>query len=394
MKYIFEYIWLGGNQELRSKTRVLDFSSDSDFLPFNTLPHWNYDGSSTKQAIGSDSEVMIYPVAGYNDPFRGEQCYLVFCDTYTPDGTPLSNNHRTWAASLFNTCTEEEPWYGIEQEYFLINPRTGRPLGFPPGNSFPNPQGQYYCSVGCDNAFGREIASEHLRLCLRAGLTMSGMNAEVAPGQWEYQVGPCVGIDAGDEVWVSRYILERVAEKYGVSVCLEPKPIKGDWNGSGCHTNYSTRSMREGYGDKNGLHFIETAIEALSTKHVEHMKVYGSGNEERMTGEHETAHFDVFSCGRANRGASVRIGNDTIKDKQGYFEDRRPSSNMDPYLVTGILFKTTVLDAMNIVTNINSVISNDELIEESSNDSCEATHGSVYDDVVEYEPQPGDSVSF
>ena len=84
-------------------------------------------------------------------------------------------------------------------------------------------------------------------------------------------------------------------------------------------------------------------IERLEKKHDIHMKYYGSGNEERMTGEHETASFNKFTYDVANRGCSIRIGNDTHKNEKGYFEDRRPSSNCDPYLVTGMIFKTTVL---------------------------------------------------
>jgi glutamine synthetase len=113
--------------------------------------------------------------------------------------------------------------------------------------------------------------------------------------------------------------------------------------------------MRNGTDNKTGLDYINEAISRLSKRHEEHMKVYGSGNEERMTGEYETADFNKFSDGIANRGASVRRGHDTIKNKKGYFEDRRPSSNCDPYLVTSIIFKTTCLDNE---TNSNS--SNDE----------------------------------
>lgn len=341
-KIVCEYIWLGGNNELRSKTRVVQLRSDKAVQNASELPIWNYDGSSTGQAEGHDSEVILHPVAMYKDPFRHiPGTFLVMCETRRPDGTPLENNNREWAKSVFDKNPEEKPWYGIEQEYFLINPDTGKPLGFPRDGSEPAPQGQYYCSAGCQNAFGRKIADEHLIACLFAGISISGVNAEVAPGQWEYQIGPCVGIDSGDQVWVSRYIMERVAEKENVIVDWEPKPLKGDWNGSGCHTNYSTKNMREGTDGKSGLDYINEAIEKLAEKHDEHMAVYGTGNEERMTGKHETASYDKFTSGRANRGASVRIGNDVVKAGKGYFEDRRPSSNMDPYLVTAKIFETT-----------------------------------------------------
>lgn len=340
MKVLCEYVWLGGKNEFRSKVRVLELEGLD--VGISKIPVWNYDGSSTDQADGNDSEVMIHPKRTFVNPFYKSKSLLVLCDTFRPDGTPLSNNHRPSAVKIFNQCLDEEPWYGIEQEYFLIDRNTQKPLGFPrEGN--PNPQGQYYCSVGADNTFGRNVADEHLEYCVKAGITISGINAEVAPGQWEYQIGPCQGINSGDEVMMSRYMLEKVAEKHNLVVCWEPKPLEGDWNGSGCHTNYSTKSMREGTDKKTGLEFIEEAVERLSKKHKEHMEVYGSGNELRMTGKHETARFDVFSSGKANRGASVRIGNDVYKNGKGYFEDRRPSSNMNPYLVTSKIFETTVL---------------------------------------------------
>jgi len=339
MKTLIEYVWIGGDNNPRAKTKVMD----KDVNSISDLSEWNYDGSSTNQAAGEDSEVIIKPCALFNDPFRRGNHKMVLCDTYRPDGTPVENNHRQWANKLFDQGLDEEPWYGLEQEYFLMDPNTQKPLGFPK-NGFPNEQGQYYCSAGAQNAFGRQIVEEHLASCVYAGINISGVNAEVAPGQWEFQIGPCVGIEEGDHLWMARYLLNRVAEKHGVIVDLEPKPVKGDWNGSGCHANYSTKNMREGTDNKSGLEYIDEAIEKLSHKHMEHMEVYGSGNEQRMTGEHETASYDKFSHGVANRGASIRRGNQTVKDGKGYFEDRRPSSNCDPYLVTGKIFETTILN--------------------------------------------------
>ena len=333
---LVEYVWIGGNNELRCKTKVMDKLVRS----VDDLSNWNYDGSSTGQAAGEDSEVIIKPRALFNDPFRRENHKMVLCDTYTPSDEPLGNNHRQWANEIFNKGLDEEPWFGLEQEYFLIDPRTNLPLGFGEEKT----QGQFYCSAGAENAFGRVVAEEHLQACVYAGIKISGINAEVAPGQWEFQIGPCVGIEEGDHLWMARYLLQRVAEKYSVSVNIEPKPVKGDWNGSGCHINYSTKNMREGTLSKKGIDYIHEAVEKLSHKHDEHMAVYGSGNEERMTGAHETASFDKFSHGIANRGASVRIGNENYKNEKGYFEDRRPSSNCDPYLVTGMMFKTTCLN--------------------------------------------------
>ncbi len=333
---IAEYIWLGGKGELRSKTKVLhDFTLRS--VEAKYFPMWNYDGSSTAQAEGLNSELKLKPVAVYHNPFS-DNCtlsssFLVLCETLDKNDKPLSTNTRASAARLFEThkAKTEKPWFGIEQEYFIIGSKFSRFNGIT--------QGQYYCSVGSKNAYYREVAEEHMHLCLKAGLKVSGINAEVAPCQWEYQIGPCEGINAGDQIWISRWIMERLGEKHNVIINWEPKPIIGI-NGSGCHTNYSTESMRK----EDGLNIIYSAIEKLRLKHSEHMKVYGKDNDKRMSGEYETAKYDVFSFNQlksVDRGASIRVGYETIKDGKGYFEDRRPASNMDPYLVTSKIFETT-----------------------------------------------------
>ena len=344
-KVCLEYVWIGGNNEMRSKTKVFEINSKDPFSYENImdpekLPVWNFDGSSTGQATGEDSEVILKPVNVFKDPLR-DNGRIVLCETYTPLGEPHPTNKRFNANKIFDTKLEEKPWYGMEQEYFMIDNDTGNPLGFHK-NLIANPQGQYYCSAGTENAFGRDIAEKHLQACIKAGIQISGINAEVAPGQWEFQIGPCVGIEEGDQLWTARYLLTRIAEEYNVSINFEPKPIKGDWNGSGCHTNFSTEKMRNGTDENNGLYYIDDAIQKLSLKHKEHMEVYGTGNEERMTGKHETASYEKFSDGIANRGCSIRRGNQTYKDKKGYFEDRRPSSNCDPYLVTSKIFETII----------------------------------------------------
>lgn len=327
-----EYIWLDGNYKLRSKARTVSagFSNASD------LPTWNYDGSSTGQAPGEDSEVVLEPCAIYRDPFRGGQHILVMCDTYTRDGDPLPTNTRASCNKVMENAKDLVPWFGLEQEYFLINPASGKPLGFP-SDGEPRPQGPYYCGIGAENVFGRTIADAAWKAQLYAGLKVSGINAEVAPGQWEFQVGPCVGIEEGDMMWIGRYILERVAELAGVSVNYDPKPVKGDWNGSGCHSNFSTKGMREEGGFKKE---IIPALERLSKKHEEHIAAYGEGNDERLTGKHETAPITEFRWGVADRGASCRVGATVANEGKGYFEDRRPAGNCDPYVVTKLLVKT------------------------------------------------------
>ena len=245
------------------------------------------------------------------------------------------------AESQFEGKEDEACWFGLEQEFTLFNLDEVTPLGWPKGGMPSRPQGPYYCSVGPEYNFGRQITESLYRACLYAGIEISGTNGEVMPGQQEYQVGPCVGIDAGDQLMMSRYILQRVCEDFQVYCTLHPKPIvDGDWNGAGMHTNVSTKAMRE----EGGLKDIKEAIYKLGAKHAEHIAVYGEGNELRLTGKFETASVDEFCYGVANRGASIRIGRDTEAEGKGYFEDRRPSSNADPYVVCGKIFDTITED--------------------------------------------------
>ncbi|KAF0972220.1 hypothetical protein FDP41_009528 [Naegleria fowleri] len=335
-KIMAEYVWIGAVDpmgDVRSKTRTLDFIPTSP----DQLPEWNYDGSSTNQASGHDSEVIIKPKAIFKDPFRGGDNILVLCDTYRPNGEPLETNTRAPALEIFNKNLASRPWFGFEQEYTLYSCDM-HPLGWPKGG-YPGPQGPYYCGSGAEKAFGRAIVEAHYKCCLYAGVNISGINAEVMPGQWEFQVGPCEGIQAGDHLWMARYILTRLTEYFRVVVSFHPKPMQ-NWNGAGLHTNYSTEEMR----NEGGYQTILEAIKKLEAKHKEHVDNYGTDNHLRLTGKFETSSMDRFSYGVADRGASVRIPRSTEKEKKGYFEDRRPASNADPYVVSSLIFKTTVLE--------------------------------------------------
>jgi len=345
---IAEYIWVGGSgQDIRSKTMCIP-TICSELKEF---PIWNFDGSSTKQAPTQDSEILLQPVFFCKDPFRvieqnneeKTHCvsYLVLCEALNGDMTPAKANFRYYASKIFKDSVHEEPWFGFEQEYILTQPEgsfEGQPLGFPKGG-FAAPQGQYYCSVGVMNAIGRYVTEAHMKCCLYAGLKLSGMNAEVFPGQWEFQIGPVVGLNGCDQLVMARYILKRVCEEFGVDVTLEPKPVKGDWNGSGCHTNFSFNSTRK----EGGYERIIQAMDELSKAHKAHIILYGEDNDKRLTGEHETASIDKFKYGIANRRSSIRIPTSTASEKKGYFEDRRPAANCDPYLVGGMLVDTTIL---------------------------------------------------
>jgi glutamine synthetase len=255
----------------------------------------------------------------------------VMCEVLLTDMTPHPTNTRAACAAVAEKFADQEPIFGIEQEYTFF--KEGRPLGFPP-NGFPAPQAFYYCGVGADEVFGRDVVEAHLEACLEAGLGISGINAEVMPGQWEFQVGPLSPLEVSDQLWVARWLLYRVAEDFNVSATLDPKPVKGDWNGAGAHTNFSTAAMRDGYDP------IIAACEALGKKAQEHVAGYGADIEHRLTGSHETAPWSEFSYGVSNRGASVRIPWQVEIDKKGYIEDRRPNANMDPYVVTRLITET------------------------------------------------------
>lgn len=334
------YIWIDGTGEhCRAKDRVLNFVPKTPA----DLPKWQYDGSSTYQAEGENSDTTMIPRAIYRDPFKaGENDILVLCDTYKYDGTPTESNKRQFMQSAYDRSKDQEPWFGIEQEYSLLDVE-GRPLGWPT-NGFPGPQGPYFCAVGANNVVGRDIVEAHALACLYAGVEFAGTNAEVMSAQWEYQIGPSNGMKAADDLWISRFILHRVAEDFGVVVTFDPKPVTGNWNGAGGHTNFSTKAMRE----EGGIKAVEAAIQKLSKKHEKHIKAYdpkgGADNVRRLVGRLETSSIDKFSWGVADRSASVRIPRGVASAKKGYLEDRRPSSNMDPYSVCNAILTTCILD--------------------------------------------------
>jgi glutamine synthetase len=354
-KVKLEYIWLDGSepQRLRSKTKIINSEevlSWSDKA--SSYPVWSFDGSSTNQAEagkGKNTDCLLKPVFVTNDPIRGGLDKLILCEVLNPDGTPHITNHRRKLQSVIEDLKIDEtsdkselPWFGWEQEYTLVhkpnNPfgwEEAIPLGFT-NELRPRPQGDYYCGIGSDAVVGRDIVEEHMNMCIEIGLDLSGINAEVLLGQWEYQIGPVTPINGADQLWISRYILERVAERYGVKVSLHPKPMKGDWNGSGCHVNFSTKEMRE----EGGLSIIEETMIKLKENHTEHILVYGLDNDQRMTGEHETSSIHKFNYGYSTRDTSIRIPAQAIVEGKGYFEDRRPASNCDPYLVTERMLKT------------------------------------------------------
>jgi glutamine synthetase len=330
-KFKLEYIWLDGYEpvpNLRSKTKIVEFAAEPSL---EELPVWNFDGSSTQQAEGSSSDCLLQPVALFPDPGRPNGL-LVMCEVLLPDGTPHPSNSRATIPD------DPDTWFGFEQEYFLY--AGSAPLGFP-AEGFPAPQGEYYTGVGFKNVgdVAREIVDAHIDLCLEAGINLEGINAEVAKGQWEFQIFGEGSKRAADELWIARYLLLRLCERYRVDVNFHPKPLGAelDWNGSGLHTNFSTRAMREVGGEA----YFEALMTAFDELKDEHIAVYGPDNHLRLTGLHETQAIDKFSYGVADRGASVRIPHSFIaNDYRGYLEDRRPNALADPYRVAGRILQT------------------------------------------------------
>lgn len=362
-KSIIEYVWKDGNGELRSKIRVMDIETDIEtnniLINHNIFINdekfiWNYDGSSCNQGSTENSEVILKPVAVYSNPLLKKSiendylCYLLLCESVNKDGMNVNGSNYQYAKDIFENenVKKSDIWFGIEQEYFFVDPATKNVIDFKPYSTIHNDtllQGPYYCGVGGNNIYTkqRNIALKHMSICLDMNIPISGINAEVAPSQWEYQVGICNGIKACFDLWVSRYILKRLAENEGIDVTFHPKPIRGPefeekWNGSGAHINVSTKESRE----ENGLDVIYKYMELLKEKHKEHLEVYGKDNEYRLTGQHETGNMNEFTYGIGSRGTSIRIPNATYENKCGYFEDRRPASNIDPYLACGMIAKT------------------------------------------------------
>tara|TARA_R110002012_G_scaffold26763_8_gene86694 strand:+ start:7456 stop:8511 length:1056 start_codon:yes stop_codon:yes gene_type:complete len=336
-KIKLEYIWLDGynpEQNIRSKTKIIDSGDIEDGLKVENLPVWSFDGSSTLQATGENSDCLLQPVYIVKDPTR-DGGFIVLCEVLNPDWSPHETNTRHKLREKSKIADKHRFWFAFEQEYVLTNIQD-KPLGFP-AIGYPRPQGPYYCALGTNNVEGRDLVEEHMDTCLEAGLNITGVNAEVMIGQWEYQLMSKNTLRSADELIISRYLLIKLMERYQVVVNLSPKPVEGDWNGSGMHVNFSTEETREKGGEK----LFTDICESLGFFHQEHIEVYGANNEKRLTGLHETQSIDKFSFGVSDRGSSIRIPISTVKNNwKGYLEDRRPASNGDPYLILEKLVET------------------------------------------------------
>jgi glutamine synthetase len=322
MKILVEYVWLDGYKpepNLRSKIRVVNMNFKDDYE--DKVPDWGFDGSSTMQAEGYSSDCYLKPVKFYSTQF-GERVYA-FCEVYDKDGNPHETNDRYKLGE-----EDSDLWVGFEQEYFIRSGHNNPILGFEK-NGIIDAQGKYYCGVG-GQIVGRKLSDEHLIMCLKYGINVEGTNAEVALGQWEYQIFAKGKKDASDDLWMSRYFLFKLAESYGYQIELHPKPLViGEWNGSGLHTNFSNKRMRE----EGGEEYFKSIFRVFESNAKSHIDNYGSDNHLRLTGKYETQSIDKFSWGISDRGASIRVPKSVGETWKGYLEDRRPASNANPYKI-------------------------------------------------------------
>jgi len=373
MKVKLEYIWLDGYKpepNLRSKIKVVEFQPSD----ITKIPEWGFDGSSTMQAEGFSSDCYLKPVRMYQSlKITSTPLIYVLCEVLDKNNKPHETNDRSKLGE-----EDYDFWIGFEQEYFIRSSHNKDVLGFERGGSV-DPQGKYYCGVG-GQIVGRELSDEHLDYCLDLGINVEGTNAEVALGQWEYQIFSKGKLSAADDLWMSRYILHKLAEKRGYSIELHPKPIQiGEWNGSGLHTNFSNKRMRE----EGGESYFKSIFNAFETRQELHIENYGSDNHLRLTGKFETQSIDKFSWGVSDRGASIRVPKSVGETWKGYLEDRRPSSNANPYKVIGVIYdalifadqlETTIhamygdVDTSKLREQFSGIMSDEELLGEYRND--------------------------
>lgn len=340
---VAEYVWIDADNNLRSKTKIFNINNTEN-INVDDFPEWNFDGSSTGQSDSKSSDIILKPVYHIINTLIDKSSKLDSCKYYLVLCKLMNHKDNTYDDTkfLFDKTISEEPWFGIEQEYIILNINGGllrdglfssSPIDNP--NALIHTNNRYYCSVGSSNAFGRKIAVEHMHRCIESGIKICGINSEVTPSQWEFQIGPLNAIDICNQLWLARYMLIHIAERYDVNITFHPKPYS-NMNGSGAHINFSSKSMRE----DNGIEKIYEAIHKMSKKHSEHIDVYGRYNELRLTGTNETANINEFKFGSCDRTSSIRIPINVIKDGKGYLEDRRPASNVDPYRAVSRILKT------------------------------------------------------
>ena len=332
-RHKLEYIWLDGNdsKSLRSKVRYVNINPNPDINIISSIPEWSFDGSSTNQAKTEDSDLILKPVRVFQNAMESRQgpALYVLCEVYNTDGTPHKSNTRNRLVKNVEVARDQDLWVAVEQEFVLLDPATGKPFGWEKyENDKPPSQGKYYCGVGADTTMARQLMDGFMNIITQSGIMLDGYHPEVMLSQWEYQTTTGSPLDIADQLWMSRFILQRMSERMGIAISYDPKPVEGDWNGSGAHINFSTRYMRE----ESDMDYINLLCVNMEETHKKAIKSYGHGNNKRLTGKNETSSIKKFTWGEGDRSASIRIPLSTIRGGGlGHLEDRRPSANMDPY---------------------------------------------------------------
>jgi glutamine synthetase len=321
---VAEYVWLDGKGQTRSKCKTMDKTPSG----CDDCTIWTFNGACTDQAEAVSSDVYLVPRKVFTDPIRGAPHVLVVCECITQAMEPAKGNFRAECAEVMEKFANSDPWFGLEQEYVLMDDQ-GTPLTVAAGDN--------YCGRGALSLpkYMREIMGDHYAQCLSAGIKISGMNCESGRAQAEFQIGPCKGLNAGDHMIAARHTLHKCANRYRCAVSF--KGYHSDIEvPSGMHVNFSSRETR---GD-GGLIIIEKVCRALGRRMKEAIGVYGGENAERLCGKKDTSEMNSFSFAIADRTASIRIPRSVGIVAKGYLEDRRPSANSDPYRVTAFVMKT------------------------------------------------------
>ncbi|GAX81512.1 hypothetical protein CEUSTIGMA_g8940.t1 [Chlamydomonas eustigma] len=348
-KILVEYVWLGSSgSDLRSKSRVFDTRPSSvDDVPMIAVDGGSYDQHPEGQ------EVFLKPRKLFRDPFRAGDHLLVLCDSFKTNVNsslrnqnssctlePSNSNSRAPCEETLNQASAHLPIFAAEQEYCILASSTV-PSSTPawPYAHLPDPCKPYMSVPGLSEAnklktyaSGRHLAERHLQACLHAGIKITETSQRTSPAArlWSYKLGPLLGVDLADQLWMSRFILLRLSEEEGLSVSFDPTAVGGA--GARCNMKYSTSETRNPGG---GLSCIQLHLELLESAHLLHLLAYSKGCvSSRSLG------FEVGVGG--SKEPTLVVPSKTLILKAGHYVDQRPPSNVDPYLAIMVLVSTTL----------------------------------------------------
>jgi glutamine synthetase len=346
-----EYLWLDAKHHTRSKMRTLylshdeaaDISLDDPASALRVIPRWEFDGGATGQATAGGRECVLEPVHAIRHPFPlrplSIPTWLVMCELRIGSGRIHPTDTRAMTRHSFENSAvirDQRALFSAEQEFFFFDKATKAPHGWTIKSTLP--RDEYYCGVNRSLKVEREIINELYEKCLACDIPICEASQEVSPAQWKYRIGPAPAPLIGDLLYFAKFILFRLCERHDLYPAFNPKPIKGDWNGSGCHFTISTRHTRHSVKDPAdssrfscGSARIREITDKMSDNHEDFMRSTGSKNIERLTGTHNTSNFRTFSIGINTKSASVAI------DSSGRgLEDRRPGANVDYYTILSL----------------------------------------------------------